>query len=84
MSRNRGGTLFTSVSPMRIRPYDGRSSPASMRSVVVFPHPDGPTRTMNSPASTVRFRSSTAVSAPKSFQTPSSLTSFSISPSPRR
>src|ERR1700682_2731623 len=64
---------------MRIRPYEGRSSPASIRSVVVLPQPEGPTRTMNSPASTVRFRSSTAVSPPKSLCTPSNLTSVSIS-----
>src|SRR5882762_5980091 len=45
-----------------------------MRSVVVLPQPDGPTSTMNSPASTVRFRSSTAVSAPNSLCTPSNFT----------
>src|SRR5882762_4817330 len=66
--------LLTSWSPIRMRPYEGRSRPASMRSVVVLPQPDGPTRTMNSPASTVRFRSSTAASAPNSLYTPSNLT----------
>src|SRR5256885_15946183 len=45
-----------------------------MRRVVVLPQPDGPTRTMNSPASTVRFRSSTAVSVPNSLCTPSNFT----------
>src|SRR3979411_2505714 len=55
------------------------SRPASIRSVVVFPQPDGPTRTMNSPASTVRFRSSTAASAPKSLCTPSNFTSLTMS-----
>src|SRR5437899_2743756 len=64
---------------MRMRPYEGRSSPASMRSVVVLPQPDGPTRTMNSPASRERFKSSTAVSAPKILWTPSNLTSASMS-----
>src|SRR6266550_2299032 len=45
-----------------------------MRRVVVLPQPDGPTSTMNSPASTLRFRSSTAVSVPNGLCTPSNLT----------
>src|SRR5580698_5268927 len=36
------------------------SSPATMRSAVVFPHPDGPTRTMNSPSAIVSSSASTA------------------------
>src|SRR5437763_926638 len=52
-----------------------------MRSVVVFPHPDGPTRTRNSPSSTPRFRSITAASEPKSLCTPSNRTSaIAVSP----
>ena len=31
------------------------SSPATMRSAVVFPQPEGPTRTMNSPSSDVEI-----------------------------
>ena len=49
-----------------------------MRSVVVLPHPDGPTRTRNSPAFTRRLRSSTAVSVPKILCTLSKRTSLSI------
>src|SRR5258708_9161707 len=45
-----------------------------MGRVVGLPQPDGPTSTMNSPASTVRLRSSTAVSAPKSLRTRSNFT----------
>ena len=37
------------------------SSPAIMRSSVDLPHPEGPTRTMNSPECTVRSTSRTAV-----------------------
>src|SRR5579864_5696171 len=54
-----------------------------MRRVVVLPQPDGPTRTRNSPESTVRFRSSTAVSAPNSLYTPSKATGVTISASHR-
>ena len=46
-------------------PAVGVSRPASIRSVVVFPHPDGPSKEMNSPCSIARLKSSTAVTAPK-------------------
>src|SRR5947207_11746924 len=49
-----------------------------MRRLVVLPHPDGPTRTRNSPSSTWRFRSSTAGSLPKSLWTPSKRTSATV------
>src|SRR3954452_24691241 len=35
---------------MKIRPEFTSSNPANIRNVVDFPHPDGPTRTMNSPS----------------------------------
>ena len=38
-----------SCSPMRIRPRVGSSSPATIRSVVVLPQPDGPSRAKNEP-----------------------------------
>src|SRR6185312_8293911 len=47
-------------SPISTRPPSSGSSPASMRSAVVFPDPDGPTRTMNSPSLMSRSRPSTA------------------------
>jgi hypothetical protein len=40
------------------------SSPATDRSAVDFPHPDGPTSTMNSPSRTSRLRSSSAFTPP--------------------
>src|SRR5581483_8680196 len=64
-----GATLFTTRSPMRMRPEVISSSPASMRSAVVFPHPDGPTSTRNSPSATSMFRSSTAGDSSKRFVT---------------
>ena len=45
-----------------------------MRSEVVLPQPDGPTRTMNSPSSICRFRSLTATTSPYFFQTWSNVT----------
>src|SRR5690348_6571041 len=46
---------------MAIAPEVGSSRPAIIRRAVVFPHPDGPTRTMNSPAAMVKVSASTAV-----------------------
>src|SRR5580693_6315276 len=60
MSRSLGGTKVTSRSPISTRPPSRGSSPASMRSAVVFPDPDGPTRTMNSPSLISRSSALTA------------------------
>ena len=48
MSRSIGGTSLTTVSPIRISPAVMASRPAIMRSVVVLPQPEGPTKTTNS------------------------------------
>src|SRR5206468_817473 len=50
----------TTRSPIRIEPDVTASSPATIRSAVVLPQPEGPTKIMNSPSLTVRFISSTA------------------------
>ena len=55
----------TSSPPSRIVPEVGSSSPAIMRSVVVLPQPDGPSRQKNSPFSTVKVESFTATKSPK-------------------
>ena len=55
----------------RIRPSDGSSKPAIIRSVVVFPQPDGPSIVKNSPSRIVNDTSSTAQKAPNIFVTPS-------------
>ena len=59
-SRSRGGRSLTMRSPMDSRPDEMDSSPAIIRSVVDFPHPDGPTSTTNSPSATSRSRPWTA------------------------
>src|SRR5580765_2855444 len=44
-------------------PASTSSRPASIRSAVVLPEPDGPTRTMNSPSAMSRSSASTAASS---------------------
>src|SRR6266480_5083 len=54
MSRSLAATLSTTRSPISIEPALARSSPAMMFNSVDFPHPDGPSRTVNSPLSIER------------------------------
>src|SRR5262245_58505369 len=63
MSRFLGAISVTSRSPTKIAPASTSSRPASIRSAVVLPDPDGPTRTMNSPSSIWRSSESTAGSS---------------------
>ena len=60
MSRSRESTPLTSRPPISILPSLSSSSPASSRSAVVLPEPDGPTSTMKPPSGTSRLRWSTA------------------------
>src|SRR6185369_8078961 len=60
MSRSLGGRSLTRRSPMWISPAVISSRPATIRRVVDLPHPDGPTRTMNSLSRMCRFTSLTA------------------------
>src|SRR5437879_10313191 len=60
MSRSLGGRSLTTRSPIEISPEVISSSPATIRSVVDLPHPEGPTRTMNSLSRMWRFTSLTA------------------------
>src|SRR5690606_4799999 len=55
--------------PISSVPDVGRSKPASMRSTVVLPQPDGPSSEMSSPAPTSKFKLSTAVTSPKRLTT---------------
>src|SRR3954451_9099619 len=72
MSRSFGATSLTTRSPMRSSPPDASSSPATIRSAVDLPEPDGPTSTVNPPSSTVRSSPSTArVPSSKTFETSS-------------
>src|SRR5581483_11133178 len=59
-SRSFGASSVTSRPPIITAPAVTSSSPASMRSAVVLPEPDGPTRTMNSPSSICRSSAFTA------------------------
>src|SRR5215472_6289117 len=66
MSRRRGGTITppagaeTRRPPMLIAPVVGCSSPATQRSVVVLPQPEGPSSTTISPAGTLKLTPSSA------------------------
>src|ERR671916_2565898 len=80
MSRSRDATSLTTRSPILISPSEMSSSPATMRSAVVFPHPEGPTSTMNSPSRASRVRSDTArVPSGKTFATSENSTSATVS-----
>ncbi len=61
MSRSLAATLLTTRSPIRIWPSVIDSRPASMRRAVDLPHPDGPTRTMNSLSLIATLKSFTTV-----------------------
>jgi hypothetical protein len=61
MSRSAGSVLLTTLSDIFTSPLEISSSPATMRSSVDFPQPDGPTSTMNSPSATSILTSLTAV-----------------------
>ena len=73
-SRLCGGVLVTSSPPTRTVPEVGSLKPAIIRSVVVLPHPDGPSREKNSPLAMSRSRSSTTVEPPKILVRPRSET----------
>ena len=60
MSRSFGARSLTTSSPINISPSEMSSRPAIIRSAVDFPHPDGPTRIMNSPSSIKRSIAFTA------------------------
>src|ERR1700716_2872070 len=69
MLRRSGGTtpltLEMSRSPDQISPPSGRAKPASRLSVVVLPHPDGPSSATSSPSSMHRSIPDKAAVSPK-------------------
>src|SRR5215217_4275985 len=70
MSRLRGASSVTSSLPIEIVPSVTSSRPAIIRSSVVLPQPEGPTKTMNSPSSISSSTRSTATTPPeKCFET---------------
>src|SRR5690349_2553726 len=64
MSRLNGGSAAMGEPAMRISPEVGGSKPAIIRSVVVLPEPEAPSRVRNSPAAMSSVRSSTAAKSP--------------------
>ena len=71
MSRSFGATSLTTRSAIRIVPSVVSSSPATIRSAVDLPEPDGPTSTVKPPSATSRSSPSTArVPSGKTFETP--------------
>ena len=60
MSRSRLGFSLTRWPSMRSSPSVICSRPATIRSAVDFPQPDGPTSTRNSPSAMSMLRSVTA------------------------
>src|SRR6476469_6017168 len=68
---------LTTRSPITITPLSLRSSPATIRKVVVLPQPDGPSSVTNSPSATRRSISFTAANSPN-FRLTFSRTTFDI------
>ena len=60
MLRLCAGVPTTLRSSTRTAPESGRSNPAAMRSAVVLPQPDGPSRLTSSPGSIARSNDSSA------------------------
>src|SRR2546428_12972685 len=84
MPRALGGTSPSTRSPpMWISPEVGRSSPAIIRSCVVLPEPEEPTRTRNSPSRIERSTPSTAWSSAKCFLRFRISTPATVGPLPR-
>src|ERR1700726_557295 len=63
-TKTREAASLTSSLPILIRPPVFCSRPATMRNVVVLPHPDGPSSVTNSPSLTRRSTSLTAAKSP--------------------
>ena len=63
-SRSFAARSVTSVPPISTRPADTGSRPATIRSVVVLPQPEGPSSVTRWPCCTRNDTSSTAVTLP--------------------
>ena len=82
MSRFHGGVSFARTPEIQTSPSSASSRPATMRSVVVFPQPDGPSRQTNCPRSTVSDTRWTATNVPNRFVTSLSSRSRSVCSAP--
>ena len=66
MSRLLGGMPVMSLPSTTIRPSSGRSKPATRRSAVVLPQPEGPSSERNSPSPSEMSIPFSALTVPKS------------------
>ena len=64
--RRAGSSRVTSCPSIQILPSSTDSSPATMRSIVDLPHPEGPNSTVSVPALAKNETLSTALVAPQS------------------
>ena len=78
MSRLLAGSRVMSLPPTVIWPLSASSRPASSRSVVVLPQPDGPSSATSSPGWTVRSSPSSATTGPYCRRSPSIRTSTAV------
>ena len=69
MLRWLGFRRVTSLPPMNTEPELGSSKPATIRSIVVLPQPEGPRKETNSPCRTSRLNSCTTTVVPKALCT---------------
>ena len=72
VGRRFGGRSLTRSPRSTMSPLVGRSMPASIRSTVVLPEPEGPTMVKNSPSPTSRSMDSTATKLSKVLRSPTS------------
>src|ERR687894_822195 len=80
MSRRNGGRLVTERPWIRTSPADGGKKPAISPSVVVLPHPDGPSSVRNSPSGTSSVMPATARMSSYRFSRPIRLSAGSATP----
>ncbi len=85
--RRSGGSVRpgeeTTLSPRRISPAEGSMNPATRRSAVVFPQPDGPSRQTSCPCSISSETPSSAVSSPNRLVRPRRITDDTAAPTCR-
>src|ERR1017187_10544167 len=79
-SRRQGGKVSTGLPARWMPPASGVTKPPIMFSVVVLPHPLGPSSVTNSPCRTIRSIGPTVTEAPKCFVRPRSSSAASGMP----
>src|SRR5262249_52869430 len=69
-----GGRSVTSSPSIEMRPLEGSTNTAIRRSVVVFPHPEGPRRGRSSPSRIAWSSASSPTRGPSRWPTPAGFT----------